>query len=394
MKHTPKFRYFVSDTRQAVLKDSAIWNLPIPQSRHPHQAPPGIAINHGDYFDAVRNGLQKADFKLLLSALSQSVRRDVALEEIEEIRIVLEKHGEYYHPARVETTLPETTLSFVLNVAVSDTGKNYAAREYQTLKKLHAEISLSFLPRVYGEERGMAQDGHNEVSMFLGEWFEGYHEFHISRDPSDDILKIIVWDGLQGSYFLGAGQTRELYRQAAKILTSYFNLITFECISSWHHAAGDFVIKCDKDHLDVKLITVRQYGPMFAGAGQLEPDDPDVLLEALLVFFLNLAIRMRLDRLDGVGEIVWADKIALKPTIQGFLEALALKPPLELPAETLVPLFRKHLFACRPTDLLELNRAIVHKMHPEAPDVVVVQKHLEQHVNDLYAAIQSGRVYP
>ena len=53
--------------------------------------------------------------------------------------------------------------------------------------------------------------------------------------------------------------------------------------------------------------------------------DIQALLDALLVFFLNLTIRMRLDRQDGIGEIVWADDIAIKGTLQGFLEGLALK---------------------------------------------------------------------
>jgi hypothetical protein len=232
--------------------------------------------------------------------------------------------------------------------------------------------------------------------MFLGEWFEGYHEFHISRDPLDDIFKIVVWDAEHGNFFLKTDQTRQLYRQAVKILTSYFNLTTFEYISSWHHAAGDFVVKCEDEKVDVKLITVRQYGPMFAGDSRIEPDGPDavMVLEALLVFFFNLAIRMRLDRLDGVGDIVWADKIALDPTIQGFLEALASKPPSSLLAEPLVELVGQHLLACSHPDLLDLNSAIVQKMHPRAPDVMVIKKHLEQHTNELYDAIQHYGDYP
>ena len=99
--------------------------------------------------------------------------------------------------------------------------------------------------------------------MFLGEWFEGYNEFHISLDPADEKHKIIVWDHEHGNYFLSTDQTKALYRQAAKILTCYYNVETFEQISSWHHAAGDFVLKCQNDEIDLKLITVRQYRPMF-----------------------------------------------------------------------------------------------------------------------------------
>ena len=50
------------------------------------------------------------------------------------------------------------------------------------------------------------------------------------------------------------------------------------------------------------------------------------MLQALLIFFLNLSIRMRLDRYDGVGDIVWADGLVVQSTLDGFFEGLALKP--------------------------------------------------------------------
>jgi len=349
------------------------------------------SVSHGDYFGAVRDFLQKDNFKLILAALSQHIRRDVTFEELEAIRIVLEKHGEFYHPARIETILPETAILFVLNVAVSDAGKSCIRQEHQILNKLNADFPFAFLPRVYGQGDIFSKSTGLEARMFLGEWFEGYREFHLSRDPADGKLKIVVWDSEHGNFFLTTDQTRELYCQAAKILACYYNPVTFEQIDSWHHAAGDFVVKCEDEKVDVKLITARQYRPMFADDSGIESKGPDIvmMLEALLVFFLNLAIRMRLDRLDGVGEIVWSDRVVPGPTIQGFLEALALKPPIRFLAEPLADLFRQHLLACSRMDLLDLSSAIVQAMHPRAPYVAVIKKHLEQHTNDLYDAIEN-----
>jgi len=378
-------------TNQAVQASSEIWQAPIPMGRKPLEDEAGISVSHGDYFCAVRDFLQKDDFKLILSALSQHIQRDVAFEELEAIRIVLEKHGEFYHPARIETMLPETAIPFVLNVAVSDAGKSCIQQECQILNKLNAEFPFALLPKVYGQGYVSIKSTGLEASMFLGEWLEGYSEFHLSRDPADGKLKIVVWDAEYGNFFLTTDQTGELYRQAAKILACYYNPVTFEHIDSWHHAAGDFVVKCEDDKVDVKLITVRQYRPMFAGDSGIGSQGLDIgmMLEALLVFFLNLAIRMRLDRLDGVGEIVWSDRVVPGPMVQGFLEALALKPPISLLAEPLVDLFRKYLLSCSRIDLLDLNSAIVQKMHPRAPDVAVIKKHLKQHTNALYDAIKN-----
>ena len=390
MKTTLQFKYFLFSAEQAVREESAIWAAPIPLSRKQSDKQDDISISHGEYFYAIRDFLEKDSFRLILSALSQQIRRDVALSKIKEIRIYLEKHGEFYHPARVETVLPESTVALVLNVAVSSAGKDCAQREYRLIQKLNKDFSFSFLPRVFGQGRVFIKAANLELRMFLGEWLAGYNEFHISRDPSDDKLKIVVWDPEDGNYFLATSQTMELYRQAAMVLTGYYNVETFEHIFSWHHAAGDFVVKCQSDKVDVKLVTVRQYGPMFASNNGSGPQSPTavIVLEALLVFFMNLVLRMRLDRLDGTGKIVWSDKIAVEQSLKGFLDVLALKSAGSLLAEPLVDCFQQHLSSYTRSELLELNRALVAKYHPRSPDLAVIKQHLTQHVEDLYAAVK------
>lgn len=349
----------------------------------------GICVSHGYYFTAVRNFLEKGRSEIIISAVSQHMHREVTSQEIEEIRIFLEKHGEFYHPARIETVLHGTAIPFVLNVAISDSGKNFIQREYGLLKQLDEDFPCSFLPKVYGQ--GCVSMTGDEIGMFLGEWFQGYNEFHISLDPEDEKHKIVVWDHEHGNFFLTTDQATNFYRQAARILTCYYNVETFEQISSWHHAAGDFVLKCRNDSIDVKLITVRQYRPMFENDSGNENPDAELILEALMVFFLNLAIRMRLDRLDGVGEIVWSDNIALKGTLNGFFEGLALKPLISLFSEPLADCFQKHLLACSRIDFLDLNLSIVETYHPQAPEVPVIRRHLKKHVDNLYNAIKHLR---
>lgn len=256
----PQFTYFLSNLKNPVQEDDRIWSAPIPLNRRPSVGVPQsgteVFIRHGDYFTAARNFLEKDGFEIITHAVAQHARRNITSEAIEKIRIILEKHGEFYHPARIETILAETTLSFVLNVAVSDIGKRYANREFRLLKQLNAQFPFSFLPRVYGQGRIFSSSEKLEIRMFLGEWFKGFDEFHISLDPADEQHKIIVWNHEHGDYYLSTDQTEDLYRQAARILTVYYNVETSEQISSWHHAAGDFVLKSQNREIDVKLITV------------------------------------------------------------------------------------------------------------------------------------------
>ena len=388
----PLFKYYLAPADQVFQKDGKLWLTPIPMSRKPSPENTTTLFNYGDYFTAVRKFLEKDGFKGFVRALSQHLRCDVALKEINEIRIFLEKHGEFYHPARIETDLQGLNISLVANVAISDTGKSRIQQEYRMLQKLREDFPFSYLPEVYGLDSIFIKDDNLELKIFLGEWFEGYCEFHISRDPADKTLKILVWDGQRGNYFLTADQCRELYRQAAMILTGYYNHQTFEQISSWHHAAGDFVIRSQHDKLDLKLITVRQYGSMFVHAQEeqttLDIPAEHTLVNALLVFFLNLAIRMRLDRLDGVGKMVWADTIAVGPTLQGVLDALTLKPPAGRLKVPLADGFREHLRTCTRKELYELNRALVDTYPLGSADIPVIKKHLKEHVDDLYRAIR------
>jgi hypothetical protein len=388
-----RFSYFLSNKKYPVHKDSETWNTPLPLSRNQSAKQPlkdiGIYVTHGDYFCAVRSFLGKNRFAILTSALAQYLNRNIQPEDIAKVRIFLEKHGEFYHPARIEANVNGDVAPFVVNVAVSQVGKEAIQREYDILKKLNLNLPFSFLPKVYG--KGMAHTKKNlEVSMFLGEWFEGFNEFHVSKDPSDETNRIIVWDSERGNFFLTNEQTVVLYRQAAMILTCYYNIETFEQISQWHHAAGDFVIKLLNNKIKTRLVTVRQYAPMFE-TNEMEDQDngADLILEALLVFFLNLSIRMRLDRLNGVREIVWSGDVAVEGTLQGFFQGLALQPPVDLLQDSVVDCFRKHLLSCSQADLFDLSQAMVNAYKPQAPEVPVIKHNLQSHVMILYKSIQN-----
>jgi hypothetical protein len=226
--------------------------------------------------------------------------------------------------------------------------------------------------------------------MFLGQWFNGYHEFHISIDPVDQKPKIMVWDDVHGRFFLSTEQTKILYARVSKILTGYYNLESCEQILSWHHAAGDFVVRAEDEKLELKLITVRQYAAFFQGQKDLAAahGDSELMLQALLIFFLNLSIRMRLDRLNGIGEMVWSDSVAVEATLIGFLEALSMKPDVSSLPESPLACFIAYLASCTEAGLMDLTEAIVNRFNPQMPGLKVVKKNIHPHVENLQACIQ------
>jgi hypothetical protein len=254
---------------------------------------------------------------------------------------------------------------------------------------LNDGFPLSFLPKVYGFGE-VVTGGNRKLSMFLAQWFQGYNEFHLSKDLSDNSEKISVWDEAGSRFFLSAEQQAEICRQAAKILAYYYNVETFEQIFAWHHAAGDFVLRIDSNVVDLKLVTVRRYAPLLQDLNRPENGDkgPETILQALLLFFLGLSIRMRLDRLDGVGDITWADARVVPAILEGFFEGLTLKPQIpELP-EAIDQCFGYYLSVCSQEDLFELTAAVANEFDPRSAETPIVRQHLKEHVDSLYRSLE------
>jgi len=335
-------------------------------------------FTHGDYFSAARRFFEEDHCSILTPA---SYRNSIHID------ICLMKHGECYHPAKITVIGNGSRELYVLNVAVSDSGCRIIDAEIAALKRLGGLTGPSFIPRVFGQG-SISLDGGSAVRMFLGEWFEEYHEFHLSaHDPKG----LVVW----GEQDLPASLSNEaayiIYHQAASILTRYYNPETTEHISRWHHAAGDFVARCRGSRVDVRLITVRQYGPLLK-MDEI-PDKPasqsEQVLAALLIFLMGLSIRMRIDRLDGIGEMAWADDIAVIGTWSGFLEGLSNSyfhsPFLPDPARQ----FESHLATYGPSDIHDLAKTMAARLPMTPSEKAVVDRHLFSHVETLLETISS-----
>lgn len=366
----PLFEYRVYGRPTA--PGDALWDRPLPQDRGGPDGSDGtIPFTHGAYFRSARAFLEGEG----RSVLGEAPRGPVCID--------LKKHGAFYHPAKV--TAGGASGALVLNVAVSEAGRALLDRECDCLDRLHAGAESPAIPKVYARGSVVTADG-RPVSLFLGEWFSGYREFHISEDESGN-RRMIVWDEERGNDFLSLEETADLYRGVAAILTDLYDPGTFHQVYPWHHGAGDFVAKRDGGTLSVRLITVRGHGSAMA---RPEADAPASLLQGLLLFLLNLSIWTRLDRLDGVGDVVWSDNLAVTATAAGFFEALARKPTPAVLPESLSLCFRAFLSVCGFEDLTAVAESLVAAYPDGAPEIPVIRANLPSHLEDLYKALDTA----
>jgi hypothetical protein len=359
------------------------WRLPLPADRHsgPATLP---TVCYGDYFTAVADYLHGQGRKALDLALRRQAGGASALAEAENLRVHLVKHGAFYHPARVTVGSGAQPLHLVLNVAASPVGRERLMAEAAQLERLGADFQERFLPRVYGRGVGRIA-GREPLPMFLGEWLDGFHELHPTAGP-DDRRAWMVWDPELGRWPLSECQVAELFRQAVFILTYYFDPHTLETIQAWHPAAGDFVVCPHGDGLGVRLITVRRYAPLF------EPDEQEPLtlarlLAVLAVFFLRTSLWMRLDRLDGVGDLVWAGDAVLPPMWQGFVQGLGSMAQRNRFPENFVPGVAAYLAGHDRDEWAALGETIIARFPDKLSEAALLRRHLVEHVDGLMGII-------
>jgi hypothetical protein len=275
----------------------------------------------------------------------------------------------------------DQTLFFVVNVAASKYGRRALSREVKALNHLNDQRPFGWFPTVYS----FVSD---ELPMFLGEWFDGFHEFHLTRRPGSDNPAIIVWDGAAAPCLLSEKQTAGLYRNAAMILTACYDPITACQIFPWHHAAGDFVVRVEGEGVTVRLITVRDYVPLSGLAA--EPDDERSVLDALVIYFLHLSVRMRLDRLDGVSEVVWASDRSLAPLVDGFLLGLELTARMSGFPETVPDTFRQFFNHHDEADLLAMAGRMTETVFDQRTEERrLIDRHLSCHIDGICRLLAS-----
>jgi hypothetical protein len=383
----PSIRFLVSSPYGDIPADKNKWHLSLDGD--------ALKTPYKRYFYSIRDFFLRDELKPLLEAANKKLGREIQRKEVNEIIVRSEKHGFLYHPSSIEVILKDDRVKFGLNVAISEIGKDWLKEEFSVLQRLNRKFNLPYLPEPYffGEL--------NAMSFLLEDWFEGYHEFHIFRDK-DGAQRLKLWDFDHGYKYLSSEQRFDLYKQASKILTLYYDFKDHSQILHWHHAAGDFVVKIEDENnppippllkggkgglpsegIDVRLTTARRYEPLMA----LRDKDPVNPFLGLFCFFLNLTIRMRLDKLDGMGEVAWADDICLEATVKGFLEALKLKEGLKHYIGSAEDFLR--LLKSFGEEELKITLNPVIDLYTKEEDFPVLIENLENHIRKLYAILQN-----
>jgi len=365
----PAIRYLVASPAGDVPVDAV--RLEYPLEADPLKTPYRI------YFRAITDFLSRENFQPLLGAVNERLQTDFDLSSLNEIIVRTEKHGALYHPASIECLTAGKKVKFGLNVAVTETGRNALKKEFIVLRTLQEQYRLPYIPKPFLLDEAYA------MAFLLEEWFEGYHEFHIAKSE-DGKQQMKLWEYGKGDWFLSSEQGFEIYRQAAEILTLYYDLSDFRLIYPWHHAAGDFVVKIeDNDQIDVKLTTVRGYEP-FIGSGTNEAINPVL---ALFYFLLHLSIQMRLDKLNGVGDVVWADEKCVDATLAGFFLGLESKKAFLNYCGSQGE-FLTLLRSFSVDDLATTFKPII-KQYENTKDFPVIERNFGNHVDRLYLTLRN-----
>jgi len=371
--------FYLTTRDTPILPDSDIWHQPLPTSRL-HLGPTDEknyenTISYGDYLSAVGRFLENDNYRVVMTALAHGSRGTATAEQVSGLAVLLVKHGEFYHPARMVIETEADAYAFVVNGAVSDVGRDHITGEFKLLAGIYEQFDTPVVPRVFHlGEIEIANGG--VIPMFSAEWFDGFCEFHLTGEFPDNRSNVIVWENDESTYFLTREQALDLYGKVAFTLTTAYNFYTFEHISAWHHAAGDFIIKpLDSTQVDLRLITVRNYTPLIDNPSP----GPADLIEGLLLFLIKLSIRSRLDRLDGTGDLGWAEDYTLKGTLDGFFRGLdVMAAKMDLPVD-FADQFKNVLQCYAPETLQTLFTAIVDKIPASSPEHGFLLERIEGH---------------
>jgi len=380
----PTLSYFLATLRHPIDDKHALWNQPLPADRRgTASAEPGVPegeiLTYGGYFSAVARFCSHSGWRNILRVTTDKLQQPLTVDHIAGASIFLEKHGALYHPARVEVTVAGQRFNLVVNVASSPAGKAALVRETRALAHLNEHRPFGWFPSVFAVTA-------EPPPMFLGDWFDDYHEFHLTRTSRRDELGLVLWDGAAKRCLLSKNQAAALYRNMAMILTACYDPVSTRQIFPWHHAAGDFVVRLRKGRVSVKLITVRGYTPLTNDAAR--PADENELLESLLLFFLHLSVRMRLDRLDGVSDVAWAPDSCLVPTVDGFFQGLDLAARMSGFPEAFPQIFQQYLRHQRAGDLESIAAQLIHTVFDgHSEEIRVIESVLAAHIKAVFARL-------
>ena len=107
-------------------------------------------------------------------------------------------------------------------------------------------------------------------------------------------------------------------------------------------------------------------------------------------FLINLTLRNRVDRLDGIGSLAWADDFALKGTIAGFFNGLRLVVSKENLPETFPAEFKNYIHSHPREVLFDLFTSVVDRIPGTSPEHGFIKKRLRKHADRFFNLLSAG----
>ena len=392
MSFRPDISFYMPGHNGRVGPGTPLWDMPL-SGKHTADSAfqnPCDPFTVGEYFLAAQNFLTRDNGEMLCRAVSSLADN---AGRIQSLAVSLEKHGAFYHPLKITiTTRLCPSIYLVLNGAVKEPGLGLIKTEHQSLASMAKKVVPSFIPRVFGA--GEITLHGRKTAFFMGEWFAGFCEFHVTQTPGGNQMALWQDDGTHMVIFWH--HAARIYEKIAYVLTAYYDIHTGHEIYPWHHAAGDFVAAAGAMQTgDVRLITIRGTAPVNDAAQDTTASGAH-LLSCLVLYFLNLTLRMRLDRLDGTGPMVFLPNIVLDATIKGVLTALDHRANGFLGAGTeeppvpkdICPVFVDFVNGFSQAQLKNIMANIVDAWHPDPAEPALVRENLCSHCSRICQVLQ------
>jgi len=280
-------------------------------------------LSLGAYFQGLHGFLLHDNPCDFLEVIQKTIPTCTYINDIKRLIFRSEKHGAFYHIASVEVFSGDKSVKLALSSALTGPGKSCLENDCRLLTHLLAGPGPHAVPEPYffHTTSVTASGGKIEMAVALLEWFEGFHEWHLSEMSENGQRGICVWDMQAGSYHLSNSLGEQLIGKISEVLAQYYNPHTAQQIHPWHHAAGDFIVRIVDEEVTVKLITVRGYQPLASA----DERGSVSWVANMIRFFLHVSVWIRLDKLDGVGRTVWLDDVFVKPFIDGFFASYSRK---------------------------------------------------------------------
>ncbi len=382
--------FYITGQPGEITPGCALWQMPLSgrSAEFVSQSEKKVSSNNkscdwtvGDYFQAAREFICKAD---VTQALADAMGQNTPSCGQWKVGLHLEKHGAWYHPIRMTVSFKDDgaknmETSFVLNGAVKEKGLDLVGQEAGLLSILESRFEFEVIPKVYTQGRIHTEKG--DAGFFLGQWFDGFHEFHITGNPGSG--KLVVWRPNQGDLELNLDQSCRIYENISEILTLAYDVTSGRQICPWHHAAGDFILDPENPQMPVRLITVRGYediSDMDHGTAGPFP--------GLVVFLINLTLRMQLDRIDGVGEPVFLGGNVCRATLKGFFKGLRRHNDIEQDGFDFE--FREFISQFNEEQILNVMIEMMAAWPPGVSEQDVISANIVSHCQALCSLFKSG----